>query len=105
MANIYNVQLGATETTITQGGATPRNILSLRLVNTDTSTRTFSLYCYPSGGSGSDTTIIKKEYSIVSYDDYYFTKDELFRLGNGETLSGIADVASKITVTINYEDI
>ena len=104
MANIYNVQLGTSETTITQGGATHRNILSLRLVNIDTVARTFSLYCYPSGGSGSDTTVIKKDYSLASKDDYYFTKDELFRLGDGETLSGICDVASKITVTINYED-
>ena len=104
MAKIYNVQLGNTETTITTGGTTPRNVLSVRLCNTDTTTRTFSLFCYPSGGSGDDTTVIKKEYSLASFDDYYFNKDELFRLGDGDILSGIADVASKITVTINYED-
>ena len=104
MANVFNVQLGVTETVIAQGGTTHRNILSLRLVNTDTVSRVFSLYCYPSGGSASDTTIIKKDYTIQAADDYYFTKDELFRLGNGETLSGLADVAAKITVTINYED-
>ena len=104
MAKIYNVQLGTTETVIAQGSTIARNVLSLRIVNTDTATRTFSLYCYPSGGSGSDTTVIKKDYSLPIKDDYYFTKDELFRLGDGETLSGLCDVASKLTVTINYED-
>ena len=104
MANVYNVQLDTSETIIAQGGKTPRNVLTLRLVNTDTTTRTFSLYLYPDGGSAGDTTIIKKDYPIGTGDDYYFSKEELFRLDHGETLSGIADVAGKITATINYED-
>lgn len=104
MANVINVQLSNSETTITTGGTTNRNILSIKIVNTDTSTRTFSLYHYPSGGPGSDSNIIKKNYSILASDDYYFKKDELMVLGNGDVLSGIADVASKLTVTINYVD-
>ena len=86
MANTLNVQLSNTETIITQGGATPRNILCIRVVNTDTAIRTFSLYQYPTGGVGDDTTVIKRNYQIIPDNDYVMEKDELIRLGNLETL-------------------
>ena len=105
MANIHNVQLASTGTTITTGGTTHRNVVGMRIVNTSTTTiHTYSLYLYPSGSSADATTIIKYDKALAPKEDHWFTKDELFRLGNGDVLYGSADTSSVITVTINYED-
>jgi hypothetical protein len=74
-------------------------------VNTSTTDIvTFSLYLYPSGGSASTTTIIKYDKALDPKEDYWFTKDELFRLDNGEVLAGLASIAATVTVTVNYTD-
>lgn len=104
MANVVNLQLGITETSIAVGGATNRNIVSLTFFNTSTTTsQTITLYHYPSGGSGSNTTTIR-EFTIASRQSYVIPKDQLAVLGNGETISGLATTAATVTVTVNYVD-
>jgi hypothetical protein len=104
MANVANLQLGVTETSIVAGGVTNRNVLSITFFNTSASvSQTVTVYQYPSGGSGSNSTTIK-EFTLGARESLVIPKDQLAVLGNGETISGIATTAATVTVTVNYID-
>lgn len=100
---LSNIQLGSTETTICAAGSSEtRAVLTILFCNTDTSTRTITLYAYPSSGSAGDSTTIVKTLSIPALDTYLWTCNEKFILGPSDKISGLSDVASKVTATANY---
>ena len=100
---IANVQLGTSETTICLAGASEtRALLVMLFCNTDTSTRSITVYAYPTGSSAGASTTIIYQYSIPAGDTFQWTSNEKFLLGPSDKVSGIADVASKVTVTSTY---
>jgi len=102
--SIANVQLGITETTIL-APSVETAILSVLFCNLDTSSRVITIYAYPTGGSASNGTTILKSLEILPLDTFIFSGDEKIILDNGGKISGVADVAAKITTTINYKAI
>jgi hypothetical protein len=99
---ITSVQLGTGETTIKQAGASDQvGVLSLMFCNTSASTRTITCYAYASGGSAGDGTTFIKELEIDSKDTFLWTSGEKFIIENSDTITGLADAASSVTVTVN----
>lgn len=101
---ISNVQLGTGETTILSPGAfATYAILSLIFCNTDlTASHTITIYAYPSGGSASDSTTIIKSLVIQPGDTFVWSGNEKIIITTSDKISGLADSASKVTVTSNY---
>jgi len=100
---LYQGQLAATETTLaTVGSGKKWIILHFMIANTDTVSHTFGLSRVPNGGSaGNANRIISTDTSIdagdsISFGDLFIVMDTA-----GDFLSGIADEASKLTVTIS----
>ena len=101
--SLQNVQLGLTETSILTSSATEVNaVLSILFCNTTASTITITVYAYPSGGSAGDGTTIIKDLEISAKDTFIWTGDEKIILGNSDVISGLADVATSVTATVNY---
>jgi hypothetical protein len=100
---ITPVQLGTSATVITAAGAAEtRAVLSLLLCNTDTTSRTVTLYAIPSGGTANATSTILSALTIPAGDTYIWTADEKFILGPSEGISGLCDVAAKVSVNGSY---
>ena len=100
---INNVQLTTTETSILTSGAAEVNaVLSIIFCNTSASSKFITLYVYSSGGSAGDNTTVVKNLEIPAEDTWIWTGDEKIILEASGVISGIADVASSITATINY---
>lgn len=98
---LNTVQLGTSATTIYEN-TTGRNVkvMSINFCNTDSATKTITIYAYPSGGSASDATTLYKNLSIPATDTL---EKELgnFMLADDDIIVGIADVADKVTVIIS----
>jgi hypothetical protein len=91
-ANIYTPPNAAVDTVIRH----------IRVVNTDSSARTFSLYVGATGGSAGGTEIEKDRSVAVGVPcDIYFSPGK--RLSSTQFLSGIASVASKLVITVDGE--
>lgn len=77
-------------------------IKHIRLVNTDTVARTPTLYVGATGGSAGGTEILKDK-SIAAKDtlDIYFSPG--MKMLSTDFLSGLADSASKVTITVMGE--
>lgn len=100
---ITNVLLGSSETTIIAAGASQEiAVLSILFRNSDTTDRTLTVYAYPSAGSASATTMIIGALVIPAGDTYLWTCNEKFVLTNGDKITGLSDVASKIATCANY---
>jgi hypothetical protein len=100
---IANIQLGVTETTICQAGALEtRAVLSMLFCNTDSVTRTITIYAYPSTGSANAISTILSQYSIPGGDTFVWTANEKFILAPNDKISGIADIAAMVSVLTNY---
>lgn len=100
---ITNTQLNATDTAIcTSGASEQRAVLVIVFCNLDVATRIITVYAKPSGGSAGDTTTIIKDLAIPAGDSYIWSAGEKFILDANESISGLADVASKITATTSY---
>lgn len=97
---IANQVLGATATSILTATADSA-VVSIIFYNADTTTRTVTLYAYPSGGSTGDETTIAK-FDIPPEDTFIWTGDEKLMLETSGIISALCDVASKVTATINY---
>lgn len=91
-ANVYTPPNAAVSTVIKH----------IRLVNTDTVARTPTLYVGATGGSTGGTEILKDK-SIAAKDtlDIYFSPG--LRMESTDFLSGLADSASKIVITVMGE--
>lgn len=99
---ITPVQLGTSATTITTAGAAEnRAVLNILFCNTDTTARTITVYASTTGGASATTTILSA-LSIPAGDTYIWTADEKFILGPNEGISGLCDVASKVSVNGSY---
>jgi hypothetical protein len=91
-ANIYSPPNAAVDTLIRH----------IRVVNTDSSARTFTLYVGGTGGSTAGTEIAKdKSVAVGDAVDLYFAPG--LRLTSTQFLSGIASVASKLVITVMGE--
>lgn len=97
---ISNTQLSTTNTTVyTSTGETL--VACLFLCNTHTSDVNVSVHVVPSGQSVSDTRMILKQYTIPAGDTLTFEWEKLI-LDNGDFISGVADVANKVSVTVSH---
>ena len=100
---ILNQVIGATETAILTATSTSA-VVSMLFFNADTSTRTLTVYAYPDGESAGDGTTIFV-IDIPAKDTFIWTGDEKLLLQEDAVVSAVADVASKVTCTINYLEI
>lgn len=79
---------------------------SLNVCNTDTAQRTFTVTIVESGGSVADNRAIFKDATIPAKTTYtYVFDDETWPLGDGETINGLADSASKVTLRIGVVEL
>lgn len=79
-----------------------RIITHIHLVNTDTVARTVSIYRGGTGGSTGGTELFKNK-SIAAGETYdYYCQMKML---STDFLSGLADSANKVTVTVEYEDV
>lgn len=100
---INNVQLGTSETTILLGDSVVKTaLLSLIFYNSDSATRTITVYAYPNGSTAGDSTTIIGKLDIAPLDTYIWTANEKFIMAPLDKISGLCDVASKVTVTSNF---
>ena len=97
-----NDYLGTTETTVIAGTASELKIpASIFFRNTDTATRTVTIYEYGAGGSAID------KYSALSFDIPagdtmdYLDGGKRF-IGENDKISALADVVDKVAVKVNY---
>jgi hypothetical protein len=72
-------------------------IYHIHVVNTDTSARTFTLYIGATGGSAAGTEIFK-DHSLAAKAEFDFYCE--LRIDVADFLSGIADAASKVVITV-----
>ncbi len=79
-------------------------IRHIHLANTDTSSRTASLYVGATGGSAGGTELLKGK-SIAANDvlDLYFSPG--LKMASTDFLSGLADSASKVAITVMGEQV
>ena len=97
---IKNQVIGATATTIHTATADTA-VVSVIFYNADTTTRTITLYAYPSGGSAGNGSTIAK-FDIPTTDSFIWTGDEKLMLETGGVIAAVADSAAVVTATINY---
>lgn len=99
---LYQGQLGNTVATLaTVGGGKSWIIKDISMVNTDSSDRTAGLY---HNGTTSATVITPPNVNIVAGGMYAFSGGTITAAA-GDTISGGASVASKITVTISGDEV
>jgi hypothetical protein len=100
---IANVQLGVTETTICQSGASEtRALLSMLFCNTDSVSHTVTVYAYPTGGSAGATSTVLSELLIPAKETFTWEANNKLILAPSDKVSGICDLASKVSVLSNY---
>jgi len=100
---ILNTYLADSETTLYQAGSSDTvAILGVHFCNFDTVAHTITLYAYPTGQTAGDLTTIIKTLSIPAGDSYQWTANDKLVLGPNDKLSGLADIASKVSVMVNY---
>lgn len=99
---LWNIQLSTTETTIKQAGVWEKiAVLTMLFCNTDTATRTITVYAYPSTWSANATSTIMSSFSIPAGDTFTWSTNEKFILENQDKISWICDVAWKVSVCVN----
>ena len=94
-------QLGTGSTTIyTVPASTTGVVRTLTICNNDTVARTMQLCKVPNGGSLSDATAIIPAGFVIEAGEV--VEDDAVRtLAAGDSIRGLADVANKVTVTID----
>ena len=99
--SIKNIAILATETTILKP-TSESLVLSLMFFNSDSISRTVTVYLYPTGGSAGDlTTVLVK--SIPPKETLIWNGTEKFILDTNSTVSAKADVASVVNVCVGYK--
>lgn len=80
-------------------------IRSIHVCNTDTTARTYTITVVESGGSVADNRAIFKDVAIAAKTThFYIYAQDAMPLGDGETINGLADSATKVTVRIGVEE-
>jgi hypothetical protein len=93
---LYQGQLpNATGTLYTVPAATTTIIRHIRIVNTDTSARTFTFY---HGGTGASNLILPD--SVTINPGEWIEMDVQIYCAAGDVISGKADAAAKVTVSM-----
>ena len=100
---IKNVLLGTSSTEIIKASTGETAVLSIVFCNTDTATRTITMYALPNGGSDGDTTTILKDFAIPAKDTFIWSGDEKLILETSAKINGICDVANKVSATTSYK--
>lgn len=76
-------------------------IKEIRLNNTDTSARTFTLRIYPSGGSASDVNILYQTVTLQAAGAAPTVYSVNIVLNPGDVVQGKADTGSKVSIFIS----
>jgi len=101
---VQGVLLAAAAATVyTVPGATTAVIRSFTLCNTDTVTRTVTIYLVASGDTPADKNTIYKDISIASKET--IEDDSLRALVTGDFISAFADVASKVSFRVDGSEV
>lgn len=80
------------------GSTQKAKLYSITLCNTDTATRTCVIYLVESGGTAADNRAILRDYSLAAKQTSIIEFGlKGITLESGETVQGLADVASKVT--------
>ena len=100
---ISNTLLQTTETTLLSASSETA-VLCLVFCNNDTSSRTITVYAYPSTGSGMvNTSTIVNSYTIPTLDTFIWDGNEKFILDTGGKVTATSDVANKVSVATSYK--
>lgn len=76
-------------------------VVTVYLCNTDTVSRSVSMYLVPAAGTASSSNIIIKDLVIAPSDTYIMNTERLV-LANGEMLQASANTNAVITATVSY---
>jgi len=101
-ATLYTAPSGTSPTGNTQGAI----LKSIVLCNTDSSSRTVTIYVVESGGTAAANRAILSAASIAANTTVTLTfPDDTFPLDSGETVQGLASSANLVTYRINVVEL
>jgi hypothetical protein len=98
---IKNITLGSTDTIIMEA-ASRTAVFSIIYCNIYSGDIIINVSAYPDTASASATNRIISDYEIPTTDSLIWQSGEKFILDTGDTISGYANVANNVTVTVNY---
>lgn len=101
---ITQTQLGATSGAVYTSSGNSM-IITMYVCNTDSVSRTFSLWVVKSGDSADDTTLIYKDVNVPAGDTYVIPSDEKLELANADAIHGIAAAATVLTMTVSHTSV
>lgn len=100
---LYQGQIGNSAATLATVGAAKTWVIKLMTcVNTDTSARTFGLYI---GGTAAANQVTSNAISLPASGGYWEWNPSGLTLETGQTIAGIASVASKLTLTVYGDEV
>lgn len=100
---LYQGQIGNTNATLATVGAAKTWVIKLMTcVNTDTSARTFGLSV---GGTAATNQVTSQLVSLEASGGYWEWNPSGLTLETGQTIAGIASVATKLTLTVWGDEI
>lgn len=111
---LYQGTLTASTTTLYTAPAVPTvansvalnpkaRVTQIRVCNTDSSSRTFTLYLVPSGGTAGATNTIHSAVTIAASTDYIYEVCDILEAGG--TIQGKASVTSVVCLTISGDEL
>lgn len=103
----FQVVLGTSNTNIVPAIALTKrfHVTNIRVINVNSATQTFHLYCVPSGQSESDQYLCSPKLSKIDgtsaeFGGGYYDDNMKFALEVGDKISGIASATTSIIVMI-----
>lgn len=97
-ATLYTAPTGTTPTGATQSAL----LKSIILCNTDTTSKTVTIYLVETGGSVADNRAILKDLTIAAKTTHTeFFPDDCCPLDGGETVRGLASANTTVTYRVN----
>jgi len=98
------VLLAASAGTIyTTPASTTATVRSMTFCNTDTVSRTITVYLVPSGGAIGDASTILKTLSILANET--IIDDTLRVLATGDFISALSDAANKVSMRVDGAEV
>lgn len=95
----------STATYYTVPGSTRTIIKKVTLTNTDSVTRTVTIYLVPSAGSASATNIIVSAQGVTAGETYEVFVMEGHCLRDGDTIQALASTASVVNIQVSGVEI
>jgi hypothetical protein len=102
---ITTVQLGVAASTLFTVPASNDVMITLSIANDTTTACYFTLYKVPDGGTAGVGNLIVNQRNIGSKGNDHCSELQGLVFGPGETLQGLAETASQLTVTGGYVQI